>query len=178
MESQPDQKPLTVLLLGDTHGHLDERIAGLARGCDYAVHTGDVCCHAVLQALQPLKRTLVVRGNNDDKRHWPAQDYDVLASLREQEMLALPGGDLAVIHGHQWPAKNRVARMRAKFSNAKAVVFGHSHRLLIDTGARPWVLNPGAAGRTRTYGGPSCLLLTIDTSGQNWSLQAQRFPRD
>lgn len=177
MKRQTDKKPLKVLLLGDTHGHLDERIANLARDCDYAVHTGDVCSSAVLQEVRPLKRTWVVRGNNDDKQHWPAQDHKRLAKLSEQETLALPGGDMVVIHGHQWPAKNRVQRLRAKFCDAKAVVFGHSHRFLIDTQASPWVLNPGAAGRTRTYGGPSCLLLTIDPSGQNWSLQAQRFPR-
>jgi hypothetical protein len=37
----------------------------------------------------------------------------------------------------------------------------------------PWVLNPGAAGRTRTYGGPSCLLLIAGET--DWKVEVHRF---
>lgn len=167
---------MRIALLGDTHGHLDARIADLVRGCDTVVHTGDIGCKAVLDALAPRQRLVVVRGNNDDKRHWPAEEHACLTSLAEWEILSLPGGELAVIHGHQWPAKNRVQRLRREFPKARAVVFGHSHRLLLDKQARPWVLNPGAAGRTRTYGGPSCLILAA--AENRWTVDAHRFERD
>jgi hypothetical protein len=35
------------------------------------------------------------------------------------------------------------------------------------------VLNPGAAGRTRTYGGPSCLLLIAGET--DWKVEVHRF---
>ncbi len=164
-----------VALLGDTHGALDARIADLIRQCDIAVHTGDIGGAAILEALRPKLSVFAIRGNNDDQKHWPADEYDQLCMLVERQIVALPGGALAVIHGHQWPAKNRVQRLRDEFPKARAVVFGHSHRLLVDKQKRPWVLNPGAAGRTRTYGGPSCLVLTA--SQNRWSLQTQRFTR-
>lgn len=39
--------------------------------------------------------------------------------------------------------------------------------------ATPWVLNPGAAGRSRTFGGPSCLLLAAASDG--WEVTLHRF---
>lgn len=166
-----------ILLLGDTHGVLDERIAELAGTCDLVVHTGDVGGQAVLDALKPRQRVVAVRGNNDDARHWldgqPYGDTDALDALPDHVELSLPGGVLAVMHGHQWPAKVRGERLRAAFASARAVVFGHSHRLLLDQDVQPWLLNPGAAGRSRTYGGPSCLVLEI--AGADWSVQAHRW---
>jgi hypothetical protein len=44
---------------------------------------------------------------------------------------------------------------------------------LQDRDALPWLLNPGAGGRARTGGGPSCLLL--DTGG-DWQITELRFP--
>lgn len=164
-----------ILLLGDTHGVLDERIAVLASECDLAVHTGDVGGQAVLDALKPRQRVVTVRGNNDDSQHWPGDEIDALNTLPDHVELPLPGGVLAVMHGHQWPARTRMPRLRAAFASARAIAFGHSHRMLVDQGLEPWLLNPGAAGRSRTYGGPSCLILTID--GSAWSVQTQRFER-
>ncbi|MFM1890995.1 MAG: hypothetical protein RLZ44_72, partial [Pseudomonadota bacterium] len=40
--------------------------------------------------------------------------------------------------------------------------------------AIPWVLNPGAAGRSRTFGGPSCLLL--HAGARVWRVETHRFP--
>ena len=54
------------------------------------------------------------------------------------------------------------------------MVYGHSHRLCIDRSAQPWVANPGAAGRARTFGGPSLLLLVAQRG--TWSLREQRYP--
>jgi hypothetical protein len=45
--------------------------------------------------------------------------------------------------------------------------------LICDRSAVPWVLNPGAAGRARTFGGPSCLVLTA--SSMSWRLKIFRF---
>ena len=87
--------------------------------------------------------------------------------------MSLPGGTLVVIHGHQTPARGRHERLRRRFPHARALVYGHSHRLLLDQEALPWVLNPGAAGRTRTHGGPSCLVLTADADC--WTIRTFRF---
>ncbi|WP_414717181.1 metallophosphoesterase family protein [Tahibacter sp.] len=85
----------------------------------------------------------------------------------------MPGGRLVVVHGDRWPPRGRHAALRRAFPAARAVVYGHSHRLAVDVDAEPWILNPGAAGRARTYGGPSCLLLQAST--REWRVVAQRY---
>jgi len=163
-----------VAILSDTHGVLDHRVSEIVAQCDIAVHGGDIGGLAVLAGLAPLSgRVYAVFGNNDRSRNWPAQELPALHRLPEIVELALPGGCLAVIHGHQAPAKGRHARLRRRFPEARAVVYGHSHHLEIDRGATPWVLNPGAAGRTRTYGGASCLVLMA--SDRDWALAVHRF---
>jgi len=89
--------------------------------------------------------------------------------------LELPGGPLVVVHGDRvLPARERHERLRRHYSQARAVVYGHTHRLLCDQRERPWVLNPGAAGSARTFGGPSCLVLHAEL--RTWRVEVMRFP--
>lgn len=166
--------PVRVALLADTHGNLEPRIAALACSCDWIVHAGDIGSLEVLTQLQGHGTpTLAIRGNNDMPTKWPPEQRSKLARLPEIARLALPGGELIVVHGDRYPAALRHARLRADHRQARAIVYGHSHRLLIDDTALPWLLNPGAAGRTRTYGGPSCLVLTA--AEDQWQVEAHRF---
>lgn len=166
-----------VCLLSDTHGNLAEPIAELVRSSDIAVHAGDIGDAAVLQALAPRSgEVIAVIGNNDVAAKWPAADLDCLQLLPAAAELALPGGLLRIEHGHKvTPAATRHARLRRRHPQARAIVYGHSHRLVCDLEAHPWVLNPGAAGRSRTFGGPSCLLLFAGRRG--WRVEARRFER-
>jgi putative phosphoesterase len=167
---------MRVLLVSDTHGQLDERIAALARGCDIVVHAGDVGNAAVLEALRAGgAEVFAVRGNNDVASKWPRSERAVLDALEDETCVELPGGMLIAVHGDRYAPATRHARLRRDYPEARAVVYGHSHRLVIDDGASPWILNPGAAGRARTYGGPSCLLL--DARAKVWRIEGKRFER-
>lgn len=165
---------MRVLLLSDTHGALDARIAALARTCDLAVHAGDVGSAGVLAELRDAcPQVIAVRGNNDVPAKWPRDQHMELAALGTQAAIDLPGGVLVAIHGDRLAAQHRHARLRAAFPQARAIVHGHSHRLVIDDAESPWVLNPGAAGRARTFGGPSCLVLTA--TARHWRIAPARF---
>lgn len=168
---------VSVALLADTHGCLDPRIARIAERCDMAVHAGDVGAAAVLEELRPRTgEVIAIRGNNDLPAKWPEADHRVLETLEDEAEVALPGGDLVVVHGDvPGRAADRHDRLRLKYPGARAVVYGHSHRRVADTDRIPWILNPGAAGRTRTYGGPSCLVLVASTDA--WSVHEHRFER-
>lgn len=167
-----------VCILSDTHGRVDARILGIAADCDWCLHAGDIGGQLVLDALRAANpRTLAVRGNNDIPDKWAAEEKAVLRTLPRTATLELPGGVLAAEHGHRVsPVSQRHARLRDRHAGARAVVYGHSHRLSIDQTAEPWILNPGAAGRSRTYGGPSCLVLTA--SRAKWAVEACRFSPD
>ncbi|HEY8554082.1 MAG TPA: metallophosphoesterase family protein [Burkholderiales bacterium] len=163
---------LTVALIADTHGHIDPRVLASLRDADLVVHAGDIGAADVLSALPG---TYAVRGNNDLPEKWPAGGRGVLAGLPEELHLELPGGVLVVVHGDRvLPAPERHEKLRRLYPEARSVVYGHTHRLVCDRSCAPWVLNPGAAGRTRTYGGPSCLILRA--GAHRWSVRALRFP--
>lgn len=165
---------MRALLLSDTHGVLDARIATLARHCDVAVHAGDVGNTAVLDMLrEACGEVIAVRGNNDIAAKWLAAERVALAALPLQAEVALPGGRLVVVHGDAYPSQRRHERLREAFATARAVLYGHSHRMIVDDARRPWVLNAGAAGRARTFGGPSCLVLHAAAGA--WRVEERRF---
>ena len=57
----------------------------------------------MLEALAPVNGTLVaVRGNNDIPEKWHHSEWTCLESLPWEARVALPGGDLAVVHGHRY----------------------------------------------------------------------------
>ncbi|WP_070988120.1 metallophosphoesterase family protein [Halofilum ochraceum] len=163
-----------VALLADTHGWLDPRIAEVARACDLVVHAGDIGAACILEALgADHARVVAVSGNNDTARHWPAADRAALDGLPETATIDLPGGQLWIVHGHRLPARTRHRRLREQAPDAAAIVLGHSHRRAIEYTPAPWILNPGAAGRSRAYGGPGCFVLhaTVD----EWVVETHVF---
>ncbi|UXI66902.1 metallophosphoesterase family protein [Tahibacter amnicola] len=166
---------MRVLIVADTHGLIDPRIVALAAGCDQVAHAGDVGSAAVLGDLRnACPRVAAVCGNNDVPAKWAGAERSILDQLPQVAELSLPGGVLVIVHGDTFPAKSRHAGMRMRYPAARAIAYGHSHRIIIDDNVLPWVINPGAAGRTRTYGGPSGLILEADAD--RWQVEAVRFP--
>ncbi|MDQ7073943.1 MAG: metallophosphoesterase family protein [Gammaproteobacteria bacterium] len=180
--NQPHSQPISdtsvvVGILSDSHAHLDERIIGKLRGCDYILHAGDICDVTVLQQLATLtERLIAVTGNNDLPGRWPEAN-DVVERLPREAKLTLPGGILAMehghVHGHHTPCHDA---LRATHPEARIVIYGHTHKQVIDKSQTPWVVNPGASGRVRTNGGPSCLILTA--SEKEWNIETIRFSEE
>ena len=167
-----------IALVSDTHGHLDPRIVKVVERCRIAVHAGDIGSGSVLDTLARAgRRVTAVRGNNDVPAKWAPDEHGRLEQLPWEDALSLPGGRLAVTHGHQMESVERRNRwLRERYPDARVVVYGHTHRRCIDRSARPWLVNPGAAGRNRTFGGPS--LVVIDVDGPRWRLRTVRFDRE
>lgn len=164
-----------VAIISDTHGDLNVQIAATISQCDIAIHAGDVGDAQVIESMHPKSGLVyLVKGNNDVASKWPNDQHRRLHELQEQIILEVPGGQIAVIHGHkQNPVAARHALLRKLYPFARAIVYGHSHRLCIDQEQTPWVLNPGAAGKARTFGGPSCLILHV--SHNSWHLRTIRI---
>lgn len=152
-----------IALIADTHGTLDARIAAAVAGVDLLVHAGDVGNGVEAELTRLAERVVVVRGNNDPPGSgWP-----------DHAEIELPGGVLAVIHGDRWPARTRHRKLRERFPDARAIVCGHSHRRVVEADSAPWILNPGAAGKTRAYGGPGWIAL--DIAGDHWRCANHTF---
>ncbi|MEF8793144.1 metallophosphoesterase family protein [Thiohalorhabdus sp.] len=167
-----------VAILSDTHGHLDPRIAETIAGTDYAIHAGDIMGAEILEALRARTGEVVaVAGNNDQPGIWPDGAEEVVRTLPRIAHLHLPGGTLAVEHGHyHGHTKPDHGSLRDTHAGSRLVVYGHTHRVCDDCDADPRVVNPGAAGRTRTHGAPSCLIL--HAGSDEWVLETFRFPQE
>lgn len=160
---------ITVAVVSDTHAHLDARIAALIKDCDYALHAGDVCGVNVLNAMQPKSgEVYAVAGNNDIYCH------DSETPLPDQLTLDIAGGRIAIEHGHRFGGMPSHTALREAHPDAHVIVYGHSHHQTVDQTATPWVINPGAAGKERTNGGPSCLVLEC-VPNTAWQVKTYRF---
>jgi putative phosphoesterase len=156
---------IKVGILSDTHGVIHPEIIKLMNDCDFVIHAGDIVDEDSLRVLRPKQKMIAVKGNND--LH--------ISSLGEVEMLDLPGGNIAVehghMHGHIQPSHDS---LRDTYPNAKIVVYGHTHKQVIDKEGSTWVVNPGSAVKTRNYGAAKCLQLTIKNNNE-WDIEPQIF---
>jgi putative phosphoesterase len=164
---------IKVGILSDTHGYLDERIAEIIRDCDYAIHAGDIMGAHILEQLQPRKSVIAVAGNNDHPAIWHAEEADIVSALPRSTSLELPGGTVKIEHGHRLGNFPDHDQLRWDHAEVKMVVYGHTHKRVIDQQAEPWIVNPGAAGKERTKGGPSCLLLNASVT--EWTIETVLF---
>lgn len=163
----------TVAVISDTHSFLDPRIAKIVSESDYAVHAGDICGVEVIEAMQPKRgEVIAVTGNNDPYCHF--SDTVLPETLR----VNIAGETIAVEHGHQHGmSKPSHESLRKAHPNAKVIIYGHTHKQVVDQDEKPWVINPGAAGKTRTHGGPSCLVIECFTESE-WKIREYRFTEE
>ena len=156
---------LKIGILSDTHGAVHPQIVELINDCDFALHAGDIVDIEVLQKLNPKQEVFAVRGNND---------YHI-THLEDVEVLNLPGGKIVIEHGHRHGHYEPCHEsLRKSYPDAKAIIYGHTHRQVVDKTKTPWVINPGAAGETRNYDGAKCLMITIDGE-KEWDIASHSF---
>ena len=136
----------TVAIIADTHMPRGRRALPAAcvrrlREADLVLHAGDLCALEVLADLQAMcNHVVAVHGNVDS----PA----VRARLPETAQVDIAGATLGLIHD-AGPSRGRLARMRARFPGADAVVFGHSHIPLHESQAAFQIFNPGSPTERR-----------------------------
>src|SRR5690242_11594222 len=89
------------------------------KAADAILHAGDLMEREVLEALQVLGPPVyAVRGNVDSS--W------LIARLPLMRTVELDGVKVGMVHD-AGPRQGRLARLRRRFPEAHAVVFGHSH---------------------------------------------------
>src|SRR3954465_11409483 len=89
------------------------------RAADAILHAGDLIEREVLEGLQALGPPVyAVRGNVDSS--W------LIAHLPVMRTVDLAGGKIGMVHG-AGPRHGRLPRLRGRFPDAQAVIFGHSH---------------------------------------------------
>jgi len=133
-------------IISDTH--LPRRGRALPPAClaqlthaDAILHAGDLMEASVLAELEALGPPVhAVRGNVDAA--------DLQARLPATRVVEAEGTRIAILHD-AGPADGRLERMRRRFPDADAVVFGHSHIPLRQEADGFTIFNPGSPTERR-----------------------------
>jgi putative phosphoesterase len=111
------------------------------READLIIHAGDLNTLAVLQQLRSYSQVIAVHGNVDD--------YELRRALPATAVVEADEVRIAVTHD-AGPTTGRFNRLRRRFPDVHAVVFGHSHMPLHQTAEDGFqIFNPGSPTERR-----------------------------
>ena len=129
-------------MISDTHlprgrRRLPDVCVERMRAADLILHAGDILTADVLADLEALGPPVkAVHGNVDSA--------DLRETLPEALEVRTPdGARIAMLHD-AGPRTRRIQRLRARFPEADAVVFGHSHIPLHEEADGFQIFNPGS----------------------------------
>jgi uncharacterized protein len=136
---------VVLALIADTHlprgnRRLPEQCLDALRAANLIVHAGDFSGGSVLGELREIGPVVAVHGNIDSP--------ELRRELPEALSMDLDGTTLAVVHD-AGPANGRLNRLRLRFPDADAVVFGHSHMPLHEERDGFQIFNPGSPTERR-----------------------------
>jgi hypothetical protein len=137
---------VVIAVISDTHmprgpRRLPDACLERLRAADAILHAGDLMELEVLHALQALGPPVhAVRGNVDSS--------ELQARLPLQRLIDLGGVKVGMLHD-AGPRTGRLERMRRRFPDARAVVFGHSHIPLHEARDGFQIFNPGSPTERR-----------------------------
>lgn len=146
-----------ILLLSDTHSHIDERILHFVSEADEVWHAGDIGDLAVTDAIAALKPLKAVYGNIDDHKARSSFPLDLKFDCE--------GMKVWITHIGGYPGKyNQRIREEIKQNPPQIFVAGHSHILKVqwDKSIQCMHLNPGACGISGFHQMRTMLRFSID----------------
>ena len=148
-------------IISDTHGLLRPQVFDALKGVEHVLHAGDVGDPDILVELAAIAPVTAVWGNVDG--------MEIRARVPEVARLELGGMRIAVMHGMQFgsPTPQKAA---AAHPDAGLVVFGHSHRPVIQQTGPTLAVNPGSAGPRRFKDPVTVAIAEIDDGSINATL--------
>jgi len=159
---------MRIAVISDTHmprgqRALPARCVEELRAADLILHAGDFMRLEVLEMLQGLGPPVHgVQGNVDDE--------GLRRRLPLSRTVEAGGARIGMIHD-AGPRTGRLARMRARFKDADAVIFGHSHLPLheqSDDGFQ--IFNPGSPTERRSAPGHTMGIATVEQGRLHFEL--------
>ena len=146
-----------ILLLSDTHNHIDDDILKYARQADEIWHAGDIGNLKVTDSLKSIKPVRAVYGNIDD--------HIIRKEFPENNRFFCEGVAVWITHIGGYPPKYNVrVREEIKKNPPKLFICGHSHILKVMHDKKYDVLhmNPGACGKHGFHQVRTMLRFVID----------------
>ena len=137
---------MLIAVISDTHmprgpRRLPEDCVARMAAADLILHAGDVMSATTLAEFELLGPPLLaVHGNVDDE--------DLRRALPIERVVDAEGAAIGMVHD-AGPTKGRLQRLRRRFPDADAVVFGHSHIALHEEEDGFQIFNPGSPTERR-----------------------------
>ena len=141
---------MVIGLISDTHSLVRPGVFRALAGVERILHAGDVGGKTVLDELAAIAAIEAVYGNTD-----PPGDPHLGAAI----VVDVDGISIHVSHGHELGSPTPDTLL-ARY-DADVIVYGHTHKPLVERHGSRLVVNPGAAGPRRFDVKPSVARLTI-----------------
>lgn len=149
---------MKILIVSDTHGRDEEFEKAVEREgrFDRLIHCGDVEGREYfIEALADCP-CCIVAGN-----------CDFFCDLPRTEEIWIEGNKTLVTHGHQYGASRNVYGLleEARKRECRIVLFGHTHRPLVEQTEGILLVNPGSLSYPRQEG-RRCSYAVMNTDGK------------
>ncbi len=141
-------------IIADTHGHLPNSVYEAFENVDHIIHGGDIGTADVLVELEAIAPVTAVYGNVDG--------FDIRSRCPDVAKLELEDFYITVTHGDRFGSPTP-AKLHKAFPEAEIIVFGHTHRPLLELVNKTiTVMNPGSAGAPRHGWQPSVGIMELE----------------
>ena len=165
----------TIGVVSDTHVKengkrvLAPQLFDFFQDVDLILHAGDINTSQVLTDLETIAPVVAVWGNNCD--------WTILQTVPQTQLLEIESARIGLAHGdvaakgasfeNEGFLQSTASNALSHFPDADCVVFGHTHRPLIQwrtraDGGEVLLFNPGSAGKKRGAAHLSCGILRVD----------------
>ncbi len=151
---------MKILIASDSHGrnHYLEQVIEKVQPIDLLIHLGDFeNSEEYIKSIAPCKVEMV-SGNND-----------YFTGFEKEKTITIGNYTIFLTHGHRYGVNYGTERIKevAGQYGASIVMFGHTHRPLIDLTDSVWAINPGSISQPRQEGGiPTFIIMDIDSRGE------------
>jgi putative phosphoesterase len=134
-------------VVSDTHGLLRREVLLALAGVDHILHAGDVGDPAILASLRTIAPVTAIRGNVDTS--------GACSRLPPTEIVELAGRTVYMLHALD------DLDLHPHAAGIDVVVYGHSHKPVVERRNGVLYLNPGSAGPRRFRLPITIALLTL-----------------
>jgi uncharacterized protein len=146
-----------ILLISDTHGHLDDKLIKYIKQSDEVWHAGDIGNLEVCRTIETINHLKAVWGNIDGS--------DARKSYPEDLIFYCEGVKVYITHIGGYPGKYH-PRVKTILLREKPDLFvcGHSHilKVMYDKSLNLLHMNPGSAGISGFHLVKTALMFDID----------------
>lgn len=146
-----------IVLLSDTHSHIDDTILKYVKLADEVWHAGDIGDLKVTDTIKKLKPLRAVFGNIDN--------HEARLEFPLNNRFLCEGVDVLITHIGGYPGKYSPAiREEITKNPPKLFISGHSHilKVMFDKKLNCLHMNPGAAGISGFHQKRTMLRFEID----------------